>query len=514
MIKSFTNRYSYKWQVLLVVMIGTFMAVLDSSIVNVSLPAMMADFGSSVDDIAWVVTGYMLSFSVLMPLTAWLRDRVGHKQLFIGSVVLFTLGSMFCGLAWNLPSLIVARVIQAFGAGAITPTGMAMISETFEPRERGKAMGYWGLGIIMGPAIGPTLGGILTRTFGWRSIFTINLPVGIICILLAMSLLKKDVPHPSHRKPFDLWGFLFLSLFLVAFLLGLSKGEQEGWTSAYILTCFGLSIFGFGGFLLVENIVPNGIVDLSLFKSSVFSVCMLVNTVRSIALFGSTFLLPVFMQRVIGWDEIRTGLVLLPSALAMAVMMPIAGRMADRIGPRWPSIFGLAILAYFMFSFRNLNINTTVAGIIWPTIIRSVGLILVMSPIMTAALNASPRKKAAAVSSLQNLIQQVGGSLGIAILTTVLTIRTHFHMSSTATQAFIGGFARQAVQLGLTHRAAQGIGHGLLAQYVGQTATVAGFQDAFLFGTVLIGIAVLPALLLPKDIVMHKDQQVGIHSME
>jgi MFS transporter, DHA2 family, multidrug resistance protein len=518
MVKAITDRFSYKWQVLLVVMIGTFMAVLDSSIVNVSLPSMMADFGSSVDDIEWVVTGYMLSFSTFMPLTGWFRDHIGHKILYISSLVLFTLGSLACGLAWNLPSLVVARIVQALGAGAISPTGMSMISEVFEPKERGRALGYWGLGIIMGPAIGPTLGGMLTRAFGWRSIFTINLPIGLIGVFLAMSLLKHDVPHVSHRRPFDFWGFLFLSVFLVAFLLGLSKGEQEGWTSVYIFTCFSLAVLGFVGFLLVESLVPKGIIDLSLFKSPVFSVCMLVNAVRSVALFGSMFLLPVFLQRLMGYDAVMTGLILLPSALSMAVLIPVVGKLSDRIGPRWPSLAGLLIVAWFMFVYRDLNLNTRLIDIIWPTMLRSLGLVLLMAPIMTAALNAAPRHKAATVSSLSNLIQQVGGSLGIAMLTTMLTIRTKFHMSNLGSVVQLGPSAReflfrmsgQALQAGYTHGQARSVANGFLARHVMETASVSGFQDTFLFGMVIMLAAVVPALLLPKQVVMHPEQ--GTHA--
>ena len=175
-----TAQDNYKWQVLIIVMIGTLMSALDSSIVNVSIPAIMADFGASLDDIEWVVTSYMLAFAVLMPLTAWMRDRVGHKQLYIASLMIFTVGSVLCGMAWNLPSMIIARVIQAIGGGAITPTGMAMITESFEPHERGKALGFWGKGAVMGPAFGPTVGGYLTKYFGWPSIFLINLPIGMI----------------------------------------------------------------------------------------------------------------------------------------------------------------------------------------------------------------------------------------------------------------------------------------------------------------------------------------------
>ena len=511
----------YKWWVLGIVMIGTLMGALDSSIVNVSIPRIMADFGSSVDDIEWVVTGYMLAFSTLMPLTAWFRDRVGHKSLYIASLFVFTLGSVLCGFAWNLPSLIVARVIQAFGGGAITPTGMAMIAEVFSPKERGKAMGYWGVGVIVGPAFGPTLGGYLTQTLGWRSIFLINLPIGIAGMMLAAKVLFADKPHASQSKPFDFWGFGFLSAFLVAFLLGLSKGEHEGWTSAYIITCAIIALIGAVGFLLVETQILNPIVELSLFKSSVFSVCMLVTAVRSVALFGGIFLLPLFLQQQMGFDETRSGLILLPGSLVIGLFMPISGKISDRTGPRTLTIVGLLGVALFMFMYRNMDINMSVWDVIAPTLVRGFGIGLLIAPVMAAAMNAVPNHKAGAASSLLNLIQQVGGSLGIAILATVLSHRAHFHMnimgsalesSSSSFRAATGRMFHHALSLGYTHAESRKIAAGLVTKTLAQSAVVSAFQDAFLVGAMIVAAAVLPSLLLPKASSGHTE--VDLSAME
>ena len=217
----------YRWKVLGVVMIGTLMSALDTSIVNVCLPSMMSSFGASVDEIEWVITGYMLGFSTFMPLTVWLRDRLGPRTLFLLALGVFTLGSLLCGIAWSLPVLVIARLIQAFGGGAITPTGMAMIAEVFPPAERGRALGIWGVGVIVGPAVGPTLGGYLTDAFGWRAIFDVNLPFGALGLLAAARVLRSDRPAAGARRSFDLAGFVLLSAFLVATLLGLSKGNRR-----------------------------------------------------------------------------------------------------------------------------------------------------------------------------------------------------------------------------------------------------------------------------------------------
>ena len=302
---------NYKWNVLIVAMVGAFMPFLDESIVNVSIPNIMSDFGSSVTEIEWIMTAYMLAFAALMPLTAWFRDRIGYKYIFLASLGVFTLGSLLCGLAWNLPSLITARIIQASGGGAITPTTMAMITEVFPREERGRALSFWGLAVILGPALGPTAGGYLTHTLGWRSIFLVNLPVGIACMFLTFLLLVKDRPHYAMKKPFDIWGFAFFTAFIVALLLGISRGEDEGWTSNYILACWLISILGLTGFMLAETYVEDRIIDLGLFRIPIFTSCMIMTMIRSIVLFGGTFLLPLFIQNEMGYDEITSGLIML-----------------------------------------------------------------------------------------------------------------------------------------------------------------------------------------------------------
>jgi EmrB/QacA subfamily drug resistance transporter len=497
---------AYRWGVLWVVMIGMVMAVLDGSIVNVSLPRMMADFGSNVDDIEWVVTGYMLAFATLMPLTGWLRNAIGHKRLYILSLTVFTCGSLLCGMAWNLPSLIAARVFQALGGGAIGPTSMSMISEVFPPKERGKAIGFWGMGIVVGPAVGPTLGGWLTNHFGWRSIFLVNLPVGILGVLMATAMLHGDVPEKSARRPFDFWGFGFLSIFLVSFLLAVSKGESDGWTSTIIVGEFLLAGLSFAAFLLVESLTTDQVVDLSLFENPVFSAAMIVSAVRSVALFGGLFLLPLFVQRIMGYDEIASGLLMFPGAIMLGIFMPIGGWLGDRVGPRWPALVGLAGVGAFMFLYRRLDVNTSVWGVIAPTMIRGISMPLLMAPIIAAAMNSIPREKTAMGSSILNVTQQVGGSIGIGVLTTVLQNRTHAHLGAMGTQiqsvtpAFREASVavmRRALELGYGHAAAARVAGTAVAMNVSRGASVAGFEDAFLFGGGLIVVAMAAAFLLP-----------------
>jgi len=508
----------YKWVVICIVMIGSLMSALDISIVNVSIPSMMSDLGENVQDIQWVVTAYMIAFATLMPLTAWFRDWIGYKNLYLGSLLVFTLGSLMCAASWNLPTLIGSRVFQAFGGGAIAPTGMAMITEVFEPNERGKALGVWGVGIILGPAVGPTLGGYLTHTFGWRSIFMVNLPICILGIIGGIELLKKDRPLDSKRKPFDFWGFLFLSVFLVSFLLGLSKGEEKGWASTYILTCIFIAIISFVFFILVESTVTHQIIDLSLFKIPVFSICSIVVIIRSIILFGSIFLLPIFLQNQMGYNEIQTGLILLPGAVFLAMMMPIGGKLGDSIGPRIPVFIGLAGLGMYMFMYRHIDVTMSVFAIIEPMLVRGFGMGMLMAPVMAAALNAVHKRKAGMVAAVLSILMQVGGSLGIASLTTLLTNRIHFHLgilgsllntSSSAFQHIYGNLFHYAHTLGYTYEQSRLVSRIVLANKVFDMASIRAYQDVFFITGVFAFFSLFFVFWLPGRSAIKNDSHAG-----
>jgi DHA2 family multidrug resistance protein len=458
----------------------------------------------------------MLAFAALMPLTAWLRDRIGHKSLYVISLGVFTFGSVLCGIAWNLPTMIIARVIQAIGGGAITPTGMAMITEAFEPHERGKALGFWGMGAVMGPAFGPTVGGYLTKFFGWPSIFLVNLPIGLIGIFFALKILKADKPAHTEHRPFDAGGFIFLAIFLVAFLLGMSKGESEGWTSTFVVTCGIFAAIGLSGFLLVESIVPNGIMDLSLLKIPVFAACFLLTAVRSIALYGGTFLLPVFLQNFKGLDEVQSGLLLLPGSLLMGILMPFAGRLGDKLSPRTMGLVGFSLLGFFFFEYRNLDVTTSNWGIVWPTLVRGVGIAMLIAPLTATAMNAVARSKAGMASSMLNITQQVGGSIGIAVLSLVLHRRSSYHLSLIGAsvsntspsyhEAFNSVFTR-AQDIGHNHADSLRVAATTVGGHIAKAASIQGFQDAFLVGALITFLTLFGVFLLPAKRILHKSSE-------
>lgn len=504
----------YKWRVLFVAMIGMLMAALDGSIVNVSIPAMMANLSVGTHDIEWVSTAYMLAFAAFMPLTAWLGSKIGNKWLYIGAMGVFTLGSVMCGLAWSLPVLIFSRVFQALGAGAVTPTGMAMIGEVFAPSERGKAMGIGGIGVIAGPAIGPTLGGILTRYYGWRSIFMVNLPIGIAGIWLAFHLLKADAAKKVSPRRFDFGGFVFFTLFIVAFLIGLAQGEYKGWHSTYIYTCWILSAVGLWGFLLIQSLIEDGVIDLSLLKYPAYTISLLITFVRSIALFGGTFLLPLFLQQIQGYDEIICGLILLPGSLVIALVMPISGILSDKIGPRFLVIAGLFLLALSMFQYRTLEMVWSREAIIWVTILRGIGFGFLMAPINAVAMNAVPPEKVKMASSTLSIAQQIGGSVGITLLTTTLDHRRVFHLNAIGSDLDLksalcaktaGQLALWAQKLGHSAQEAKAFAGALISQRASQQAQINAFQDAFLLCGTIVAAALVVSWWLPKSAVKAKE---------
>ncbi len=413
--------------VLGIIMLGTFMAILDSSIVNVALPHMMSAFGVNQNQIEWVATGFMLASAVAMPLVGWFVMKVGHKSLYIVSLAIFTLGSAACSFAWNYDVMLVARVIQAVGGGAIQPVGMAIIAELFEPHERGKALGIWGTGIMIGPALGPTLGGYLTDWFSWRTIFSVNLPFGVITLIAAIMFMDKDDPGKRKQVDFDWWGFVFLSMALIGGLLALSKGQDKGWTSTYIMVCFIVALIGTILFLGVESSIDNPLLDLSLFKYRNYSLSMILALFRAVGLFGGVFLLPIFMENLVGYTTIQTGLWMMPGALTVGIMMPIAGKMADRYSARWLVSIGTAIAGFSFLLYGNLDPLSGMVAILGPQIIRGVGLALMMAPLMATAINSVPRSQVATASSFLNVAQRFGGSFGIAILNTLVTNSIHSH---------------------------------------------------------------------------------------
>ena len=339
---------------------------------------------------------------------------------------------------------------------------------------------------------------------------------GVAGIFLALKILKPDTPHADNHRAFDASGFFFLAIFLITFLLGISKGESEGWTSNYVVTCGIIALLSLVGFLLVESIVKNRIMDLTLLKNPVFAACFGLTAVRSVALYGGTFLLPVFLQNFKNLDEVESGLILLPGSLIMGLLMPFAGRLGDKVSPRIMGFIGFLLLGYFFFEYRHLNIETSNWGIIWPTIIRGVAIAMLIAPLTATAMNAVEKKQAGMASSMLNIIQQIGGSLGIALLSLILHRRTAYHVSqmgsaiSNSTPAFreaISRLSQRAHDIGYSQLESAQVASSTLGRFIVKTTGVLAFQDAFLVGSILTFLTMGLVFLLPNKPSTHKSAE-------
>ncbi|MGN8055042.1 DHA2 family efflux MFS transporter permease subunit [Pedobacter sp. 22163] len=403
-----------KKMVMITLMLGTFMASLDSSIVNVSLPVMQKQFGISIAGIEWVITGYMISFCLFIPLTSWMKRRIGYYRLFLISIMIFTLGSLLCSLSSTIGFLVFARILQAIGGGAISPTSLAILSEEFPQNEKGSAIGWWGIGNVMGPAIGPTLGGVLTHYFGWPCIFYINIPIGLLTIYLSTRHLGFLKNRPVTRPSFDVKGYTYFAIFIVVLQYSLTAASDSGsglWKCGigFIASVISLVLF----YRTTRYGVP--LIDLSVFKSRIFVDCTIIILIRSLALYGGLFFIPFLLQGLMGYSEIQTGLLLLPNALIMLALRPYAGRLADRGIVRNPSLLGIALISVSMLQFSVLDTGSSIVWVILGMIVRGTGMSFLVAPVSTTMLNSVTLEQTATATSLNSLFQQVGGSVGIAL---------------------------------------------------------------------------------------------------
>lgn len=408
-----------KWQLsLLVIFIGPVMAMLDSSIVNVAISTMMNDFQTTTSHIQWVVTIYMLALGVVVPTSGWLADFLGYKKLYLYSLLFFTVGSALCSLAFNETFLIVARVIQAFGGGMIMPTTMSMLYKIVPREKMGSAMGMFGITMIVAPALGPTLGGYLVEYVNWRWIFTINIPIGILGVLLVASLIPE---YPKNEAgSFDILGCLSSSSALFCLLLALSQGQDWGWTSLSIIMLLYMSLCFFIIFVFHELTTPNPLLDLRVFKNSAFTMGNLIMVIVTIGMYAGIYYVPLFLQSIRGLGALKVGLLMLPPALISGIFLPLSGKLYDRFGPIPPVSVGILVLSFSTYLFTSLDLNTPLSTIILWNCIRSAGMGLTMMPVQTAIMNALPDDEVGRGSAITNIISRVAGSFGLAFLTILL----------------------------------------------------------------------------------------------
>ena len=429
----------YKWLIVISVMSGAFMVVLDTTVVNVALPKIMAGLGVNLHKIQWVVTAYMLTMAIMMPSVGWLSSKIGNKALFISSLASFTVASIFGGAAWNADALILFRAVQGVGAGALMPIAMVIIFEAFPPEQRGFAMGIYGIGATFGPAIGPTLGGYLTEHFSWHLIFYINVPIGLLGIIVAVIIL----PAGKIKKgtTFDLWGFLTMAIGLACLLTALSNGQLEGWTSSYILTLFTVATFALAAFFWIERRVSQPFIDLSVYETFTYAMATTVFIIQGIGLYGSTFLIPMFFESMLDYTPLQAGILMLPMALVVAIVLPVAGRIADRMDGRIPIVLGVLFSALSLYWLSFVDLGTSRSTAYWMLIFRGFGLGFIFPPLMNLALKSLPPEKTATGSGLMIVSSQVGGVFGVAVIWAILDRREINHNSIFAQTQNLDSFA-------------------------------------------------------------------------
>ncbi|HEX4835160.1 MAG TPA: DHA2 family efflux MFS transporter permease subunit [bacterium] len=423
-----------KWLVTLSVLAGAVMGAIDTSVVNVALVHIQATYGVTTQEVTWVSTSYLITVVLVMPLTAWVGSVLGRRRMYLFSVLIFTVASVMCGLSQTLGQLIFFRVIQGLGGGALQPIAQAIMRETFPPEEQGQAMGFFGMIVLLGPAIGPTLGGWLTDTYSWPWIFFVNVPIGIAGLWMGTRFIV-DPPYMRGRglQRVDGIGIGLLAVGLTALQILLEQGETDGWfQSPFIVTLSVISILTLGMFIAWELRTPIPAVDLRILRNIPFAAGTFIFGILGLALFGGLILLPLFLQNLLRYDATQAGVALMPRSLVMVLLMPIVGALYNRLGVYVMLPFGVVVSAVAGFMMARFTLNSGPLQILLPQAVQGVGFAFMFVSLSTAMLATIPRPQIQNATGLSNLVRQLGGSLGTAIVITLLD-----HKTTTASAALV-----------------------------------------------------------------------------
>jgi MFS transporter, DHA2 family, multidrug resistance protein len=511
-----------KWLVSLAVIFGVLMSAIDTSVVNVALPDIQGNLGATQQEVTWISTGYMISVVILMPLTHWLSVRFGRKRIYLTSLVLFITASFMCGISHSLSELVVWRIIQGMGAGTLQPLAQAIFREAFPLQEQGMAMGLFGFVVLFGPAIGPTLGGYITDNYSWPWIFFINLPIGVIGFLVALRYLHDpSYERGRQRPPVDFFGIGLLAVGLATLQTVLEQGQEADWfQSSFICWLSLVAAVGLIGFVWWELICDKPAVDLRVLKNATFASGTVIGGVLGIGLFASLFLLPQFMQTLLGFTAMQSGLSLMPRSLAMMVMMPVGGMLYNRLGAKIMIGTGLLMTAYTQWIMGHFTLETGPQDILIPQVIQGIGFALVFVSLSTVALSSIPKPMMTSATGLNNLIRQLGGSFGTAYVVVVLTrhidqaradLVTYANPASTAFMERLQGLTGLFRQRGLGPTEAQQAALKSVDGLIQQQAAMMAYDYIFLGIGVLFVFCIflLPLLRAPKILVSADQMALG-----
>ncbi|ARJ24137.1 DHA2 family efflux MFS transporter permease subunit [Bacillus sp. TH22] len=491
--------------VVAVLILGMFVSILNQTIINVALPPLMNEFNVSTSTAQWLITGFMLVNGILVPISAFLVSRFTYRKLFIAAMLFFTVGSIICATSGNFTMMMTGRVVQAVGAGILMPVGMNIFMTLFPPNKRGAAMGLLGVAMILAPAIGPTVTGWVIENYSWNLMFYGMFVIGLIITFLSFKFFT--LAQPVSKTKLDVFGVISSSIGLGSLLYGFSEAGNNGWTSAEVVITLIIGVIGLAVFIWRELTTDNKMLDLQVFKYPTFTFTLVINAIVTMALFGGMLLLPVYLQNIRGFTPMESGLLLLPGSLIMGIMGPVAGKLFDKYGIRPLAIVGLAITTFATYKFTTLSMDTPYSVIMTDYIIRSIGMSFIMMPIMTAGMNALPMKLISHGTATQNTSRQVAGSIGTAILITLMTQQTTAHvadygnMLTTSNPILVDkvhGMGQSLAALAGSAQAGDAMSTQLLFGQISKLSAINGINDAFLIATILAGIAWVLSFFLPS----------------
>ncbi len=510
------------WLISMTVMLATFMEVLDTSVANVALPHIAGGLGVDVEESTWVLTSYLVANAIVLPLTGWLSSLFGRKRFFLTCVTLFTLSSFLCGVAPSLGLLILFRILQGVGGGALQPISQAILLESFPPQKRGIAMGVFGMGVVVAPIVGPTLGGWLTDNVTWRWIFFINIPVGVLAVFLT-SLLISDPPYLERRNwrttRIDYIGLGLVSLGLGSLQVCLDKGQMEDWFASRLIIATALIAFVSLTALVIWELIHSApVLDLRLLKDRNFATGVGTMFLLGFILYGSLVLLPLLLQQLLGYTAMLAGMVLSPGGVLTLIMMPIAGALVARVQARYLLIVGLAVVGYSLFYMSGFNLQIDFDIAVISRSIQGAGLAFLFVPINAVAFYFIPKERTGYGTALINLVRNVGGSCGIAFATTLLARRMQLHQSflidsltplNPLYDQAVSGAQAALMQRGVGPAQAAAQALGLIYRTLQEQAAMLAYNDVFRMMGV-ISLAAIPFMFLLKKI-KGGGQMPGMH---
>ncbi|HTG00687.1 MAG TPA: DHA2 family efflux MFS transporter permease subunit [Nitrospirota bacterium] len=485
------------------VMLPTLIEIIDTSVVNVSLDHIRGSLSAGIDESTWTITAYLVSNAVVIPMAGWLAKLIGRKNYQISSIALFTLSSFMCGSAWSLNSLVFFRILQGIGGGGLVPISQSILLESFPREKHGTAMAIFGMGAMFGPIVGPLLGGWITDSWSWRWIFYINIPIGILSIIMNIAVIN-DPPYMKRQKmKIDYWGLLFLAVGLGALQFVLDRGEGEDWFGSRLIVAFTIvSVVALVLLAVNEYYSEQPVMNLRVLKDRTFTSGATVMFFVFLNLFGSIVLLPIFLQMLMGYTSFYSGLVLGPGGIATLLAMPIAGKLVHKTNPKRILVVGISICALSTFMMSRFNLTSDFWTFVWPRVMLGLGMGFTFIPLTTITLSHIPRERMTDATSIYNLLRNLGGSVGIAFTTTILSRRAQFHQTRLVEN--LSPFdptyasARNGVS-SLLH--SQGIpssgADGLLYRELIRQSTTLAFTDAFFLICILI-LCVLPLVFIMR----------------